>query len=62
MDVFDQKQSSHQWANYKGLIRKCIKHGIEYDPHIFENCPKCIKEEKTKRLKEAFDRVIWPEI
>lgn len=64
MDIFEYN-NSHRWAWEKGFRRKCQKHGIEYDPHIFDRCPKCLEEEKerevkAKRLKETFDRIIWP--
>jgi hypothetical protein len=77
MGDFEQKQSDHQWAWEKGIKRKCKKHGIEYDPQIFNCCPKCReeeqeeekrrlkeaeeREEKKRKLKEAFDRIIWPD-
>lgn len=62
MGKLEYEKSSHQWAWEKGMIRKC-KHGT-YDPNI--GCKKCdeengVREEKKRRLKEAFDNVVWPD-
>jgi hypothetical protein len=66
MSELEYPKDYDQWAWEKGLKRKCQKHGIEYDPHIFNCCPKCHeeeqeREEKKRKLKEAFDRIIWPD-
>ncbi len=68
MSELKYPQDSREWASGKGIRRKCQKHNIEYDPHI--GCKKCIEEERERRkqregkkrkLKAAFDNVIWPD-
>ena len=69
MGELNYPHRSSDWAWEKGLKRKC-RHGIEYDPHIGPKCEIYIKEEKERkakreekerRLQEAFDNVIWPD-
>lgn len=53
---------SIEWAKDKGIIRRCSKHNINYDPHI--GCKKCIEEEydEKKRIrKKLWDSIIWPD-
>jgi len=56
------EKSDREWAREKGLILHCDKHNIDYDPKI--GCTKCLeeqREDKERKLKEAFNRVIWPD-
>ena len=69
MGELEYEKDIHQWAWEKGHKRKCMKHGIDYDPHI--GCPKCLeeqrereekeREEKKRKTKAIFDSVIWPD-
>ena len=69
MSELEYPKSSQQWAWEKGLKKKC-PHGIEYDPHVGLACEKCKKEEnehrakreeKKRKLREAFENVVWPD-
>ena len=77
MSELEYDKNSKEWARDKGLIRKCYYCRKDYDPHIGCTNPECILkrreeekkwhkatkecEEKKRKLKEAFDRIIWPD-
>jgi hypothetical protein len=77
MGELEYDKSSKEWARDKGLIRKCYYCGKYYDPHIGCTNPVCIekqkeeerklreaekeRKEKKRRLKDTFDRIIWPD-
>ena len=77
MGELKYEKSDREWAREKGIIRKCPDCNKDYDPHIGCTNPDCIRrryekdklrqnkakeqEEKKRKLKEAFDRIIWPD-
>lgn len=68
MSELNYPHDNNQWAWERGIKRKCMKHGTEYDPNI--GCLGCKLEEaerkkktemKKQRLREAFENIIWPD-
>ena len=73
MSDLEYPKDDNQWAWEKGLKRRCLEHGIDYDPHV--GCPECLRnqrieaEERRKKEREerklAWEensaRIIWPD-
>lgn len=54
MSLFQAPEDSLDWAKRKGIVAKCSKCGMHYDPNIGCKCQ--VKKPKL----DIFKDIVWP--